>query len=177
MDRDPWKQQEGESAREYLYFQVYLEKEYLPKYKREGLRTVKGVASFMGVDPEDVAPLAKRWKWEERAREFDLTTLGKRMRGEVETPEELKLRRRKLLSANLDMLEETLSLVRAQVAAGQTPKMDLAKLLDVTLHYQDRALEEMAPVEKTLGESWDLSGLSEAEFTLLESLQNKARKK
>lgn len=176
-DYKPWQAQRGENARDYLYFQVYLEREYAPKYKKHLPRSLKEVAEFMGCPTEEVRRVAARWDWEERAREYDLSHVGKKMRGEVATPEELALRRRKLLSDNLDMLEEAVSLVKEQVRSGKAPRMDLAKLLDVTLHYQDRALEAEGGMEERLGQDWNLDSLSDEELELLTVLQKKASRR
>lgn len=172
---DPWKPLPGEGPREYLYFQVYLEKEYLPKHLRHLPRTLKDVARFLQGDLSEVLLMAARYRWESRAREYDLSTLGKRLRGEVETLEELSLRKRKLFADNLDLIEEVVSLVRAEVAQGKVPKMDLAKLLDVTLHYQNE-VNETGQREGEVGEGWDLTELSDTELETLEALRKKARK-
>lgn len=172
MDR-AWNRRANENSAEYLYFQCWLTRSYLDSFA-DKKRSLLELADYFRLPLVQLREVAIRNDWEARTAEYDQEQIQKRVRGELDAPPEFVRKRSILLDNTLALVQRGLEQVGKDVSGGKKSNIDFAKLLDITLHYQDRLYDVHGPSGKTDATSdWDLSKLSEEELAVLDKIRRK----
>lgn len=170
-----WSQQPGEGDSEYFLFTSWLARAHLPTPWRSVKREVLGFSVWAGKPYTEVQALHDAMEWTERTIAFDQSKIARDLSADLQTPEEYRIRRKRVINNALDTLEELTESVKQKVASGKmggTP-MDVARLMDSVLSFEDKFIDENQVTERGL----DLGALSIAEVEELARLTAKAKRR
>lgn len=132
------------------------------------------LADFFRLPLVALREIAVRQEWDARTLEYDREQIQKKVRGELDLPPEFVRKRSILLDKTLALVEKGLAQVESAVANKKKSGMDFAKLLDITLHYQDRLYDAHGSSGKSDATAdWDLSKLTDEELAVLDKIRGK----
>lgn len=174
-----WAQQPGESDRDFLAFQLWLAREYSPTPWKFDKRDIAKLAAYLGRDPGELTLVSVRRQWEARAAAFDQSTLQRKLLGQSETTAEFNRRRKRILDAGLDLLEESIAGMKAKLASGKAgvSVKEISSLAATILSFEDKARLDQQEETGAFLDSFDLSGLSDEELQTLATIASKAKKR
>lgn len=174
-----WAKQPGESDAEYFLFQLWLTREYSPTPWRLEKRDIAKLAVYTNRDIKDLATLCTVNRWQQRAVDFDQSRQARRLLGQADSNAEFQRRRNRVLDAGLDLLEEGISHLKAQLASGKGKVYagEVAKLADTILKFENEARGAQQEEAGGFLDAFDLTGLSDAELKVLEKIAAKAKRR
>ena len=149
-NRKPWERQKYEPDKAFYYFCIY---------KDMGAdRNTTKVAQVLGTSNANyIGTLSGRWKWKERAREWDNEVQNAKNAAMLKQVEDMNKRHAQLAVAGLMPIANVIQKVSKEIEAQQLDNLEFNKLYDIYLD-SIKAMSSVVNIErKARGEATEIT--------------------
>ena len=178
----PWERQHLEDEKSWEGFRIYRDSGYPDGYDGAfRARTVRYVATCMGVSIAAVGALCARFSWPERAGAFDRELERRRYESSLDQRARIRLAHERILEKTRGLVEVQLDLLLGKTQAGvEVTPSELRGLLELQMKYDllltGQATENHAHAHVHVSDhGLDLTRLTPDEFTEFRRLVEKVQ--